>query len=74
MVFHSFLIFCLFLWSFILCLFCVLERVSEKDFMDFLSLESKINGLYLALAQDTGFSRILPFEGAVIGTSIIGTT
>lgn len=29
---------------------------------------------FLALAQDTGFSRILPFEGAVIGTSIIGTT
>ena len=42
--------------------------------MDFLSLESKIGGLYLALAQDTGFSRTLPFEGAVIGTSFIGTT
>lgn len=29
---------------------------------------------FLALAQDTGFSRTLPFEGAVIGISRIGTT
>lgn len=28
----------------------------------------------LALAQDTGLSRALPFEGAVIGTSFIGAT
>lgn len=42
--------------------------------MDFFSLERKTVGLYLALAQDTGFSRTLPFEGAVIGISRIGTT
>lgn len=49
------------------------EAVAEEDPVES-SLESKIAGLYLALAQDTGLSWALPFEGAVVGISFIGAT
>lgn len=61
--------------SFFFCIvLCCLKGTCKEDFTESFSLESERVELYLALAQDAGFRRTLPFEGAVIGISFIGTT
>lgn len=70
-----FLYFFLFSFLFFFCIvLCCLKETCKEDFTESFSLESERVELYLALAQDAGFCRTLPFEGAVIGISFIGTT